>query len=264
MGALTAVVEPRQVPRGIDLAAVVVGALAGAGRAVREQFDMFGVLPLALVMGLGGGIIRDVLLGLRPVALTDRAYLPTVVVAASVGLVFARLLHRFSRAFRILDALALGLFTLVGVERRCCTPSPTPRRPSSACARRWAAGSSSMRCQGGRPRWSDRAVDRDGGARWRLRVRARDGARRHVPDQRGGVFRSRGLHAFGGRGLGREEPSAALRRVEPRMPPISDAATAPRRPRQGRAACSPLRGRYTAPPLAPQIDSTPAPGGRLH
>lgn len=114
---LTQVVEPLQVPLWIDLAAVVVGALAGAGAAVRERFDMIGVLLLAVVMGLGGGIVRDVLLGLRPVAVTDEAYLPTVVGAAVVGLVFASLLDRFSPVFRVLDALALGLFTLVGVEK---------------------------------------------------------------------------------------------------------------------------------------------------
>lgn len=114
---LTQVVEPLQVPLWIDLAAVVVGALAGAGTAVRERFDMIGVLLLAVVMGLGGGIIRDVLLGLRPVAVTDRAYLPTVVGAAIVGLLFASALQRFSPLFRVLDAFALGLFTLVGVEK---------------------------------------------------------------------------------------------------------------------------------------------------
>lgn len=62
--------HPLQVPLWIDLAAVVVGALAGAGVAVRERLDAVGVLLLAVVIGLGGGIVRDLLLGLRPVAVT--------------------------------------------------------------------------------------------------------------------------------------------------------------------------------------------------
>jgi uncharacterized membrane protein YeiH len=106
-----------QVPLWIDLAAVVVGALAGAATAVQERFDLVGGLTLAVLVGLGGGIVRDVLLGVRPVAVTDRAYLPTVAVSALVGFLFATLLGRFRRMLVLLDALSIGLFTVVGVEK---------------------------------------------------------------------------------------------------------------------------------------------------
>jgi hypothetical protein len=84
-----------QVPLWIDLAPVVVGALAGAGVAARQRFDVVGALLLAVVMGLGGGIIRDLLLGLRPVAVTSRYYLPTVAAAALAGFLFTSLMRRF-------------------------------------------------------------------------------------------------------------------------------------------------------------------------
>jgi len=109
--------HPLQVPLWIDLAAVVVGALAGAGVAVRERFDAVGVLLLAVVMGLDGGIVRDLLLGLRPVAVTSRYYLPTVAAAALAGFLFTSLVRRFGRTFVVLDALSVGLFTVVGVEK---------------------------------------------------------------------------------------------------------------------------------------------------
>ena len=109
--------HPLQVPLWIDLAAVVVGALAGAGVAVRERFDIVGVLLLAVVMGLGGGIVRDLLLGLRPVAVTSRYYLPTVAVAALAGFLFTSLMRRFGTMIVVLDALSVGLFTIVGVEK---------------------------------------------------------------------------------------------------------------------------------------------------
>jgi len=86
------VIQPLQVPLWIDLSAVVIGALAGAGVAARERFELIGALLLAVVMGLGGGIVRDLLLGVRPVAVTSRYYL-----------------------------LSVGLFTIVGVERPCST-----------------------------------------------------------------------------------------------------------------------------------------------
>jgi uncharacterized membrane protein YeiH len=112
-----AVIHPLQVPLWIDLTTVVVGALAGAGIAARERFDIVGAVLLAVVMGLGGGIIRDLLLGLRPVAVTSRYYLPTVAAAALAGYFFSGLIGRFGPAFAVLDALSVGLFTIVGVEK---------------------------------------------------------------------------------------------------------------------------------------------------
>jgi len=66
--ALHAVIHPLQVPLWIDLTSLVVAALAGAAVAVEERFELVGGILLAVTMGLGGGIIRDLLLGLRPVA----------------------------------------------------------------------------------------------------------------------------------------------------------------------------------------------------
>lgn len=113
----SALAHPLQVPLWIDLTTVVVGALAGAGVAARERFDIVGALTLAVVMGLGGGIIRDLLLGLRPVAVTSRYYLPTAAIAAVAGFLFTSLMRRFGGVFVILEALASGLFTVVGVEK---------------------------------------------------------------------------------------------------------------------------------------------------
>ena len=112
-----AVIHPLQVPLWIDLTAVVVGALAGASVAARQQMDAFGALLLAVIMGLGGGIVRDLLLGLRPIAVTNRYYLPTVAAAALAGFLFASLVRRFERTFALLDAMSVGLFTIVGVEK---------------------------------------------------------------------------------------------------------------------------------------------------
>ncbi|MHA3704402.1 trimeric intracellular cation channel family protein [Jatrophihabitans sp. YIM 134969] len=106
------------VPSWIDLSAIVVGALSGGLLAAREGFAVTGVLLLSLVSGLGGGLIRDVLLGVgTPVALTDPLYLPTVSVAALVAFFFAGWLARLNPLLVVLDALALGLFTVVGAEK---------------------------------------------------------------------------------------------------------------------------------------------------
>jgi uncharacterized membrane protein YeiH len=115
--AIHAVIHPLQVPLWIDLTSVVVAALAGAAVAVEERLDLVGGILLGVVMGLGGGIIRDLLLGLRPVAVTNHYYLPTVTAAALAGYLFATLLRRLGTPFAVLDAMATGLFTVVGVEK---------------------------------------------------------------------------------------------------------------------------------------------------
>jgi uncharacterized membrane protein YeiH len=115
--AIHAVIHPLQVPLWIDLTSVVVAALAGAAVAVEERLDLVGGILLGVVMGLGGGIIRDVLLGLRPVAVTSRYYLPAVTAAALAGYLFATVLRRCGTPFAVLDAMATGLFTVVGVEK---------------------------------------------------------------------------------------------------------------------------------------------------
>ena len=76
-------------PPWIELSAVVVGAIAGALFATRRGLDLVGVLAIAIVAGLGGGMIRDILLSTVPAALTDPAYLVAVVIAAVVGAFFA-------------------------------------------------------------------------------------------------------------------------------------------------------------------------------
>jgi uncharacterized membrane protein YeiH len=119
-------IAPLQVPLWIDLTAVVVGALAGAGVAAREKFDVFGALLLAVIMGLGGGIVRDLLLGLRPVAVTSRYYLPTVAIAALAGLLFTSLVRRLGVIFTVLEILSDGLFTVVGVEKALLYDLPYP------------------------------------------------------------------------------------------------------------------------------------------
>ena len=113
----SALLYPLHVPLWIDLAAVVVGALAGGATAAREELDVFGALLLAVVVGLGGGIVRDLLLGLRPVAVTSPYYLPTVAVAALAGLLFTSLMRRLRAIFVVLEALSDGLFMIVGVGK---------------------------------------------------------------------------------------------------------------------------------------------------
>ena len=96
-------------------AAVMIGGVAGASYAARRQFDVIGVLGLAVASGLGGLLLRDVLLQKgTPVVLTDPRYLLSAAIAALVGFLFASAIARVGIVLLALDALAMGLFVSLG------------------------------------------------------------------------------------------------------------------------------------------------------
>jgi uncharacterized membrane protein YeiH len=115
---ILAAAEALRVPAAVDLAAIVIGALTGGLLAAREGFAVSGVLLLAVSGGLGGGLIRDVMLGdLPPVALTNQAYLPTVALTAAVTFFFSGWLSRLTKLLVVLDAVTLGFFTVIGAQK---------------------------------------------------------------------------------------------------------------------------------------------------
>lgn len=102
----------------LDLLGVAVFAVSGATLALEKRLDLFGVLVLAAATALGGGLLRDVLLGAKPpAALKDGRYL---IVTAVVGVaVFAcsTQVKRISRPVRLFDAAGLGLFVAAGTTK---------------------------------------------------------------------------------------------------------------------------------------------------
>src|ERR1700710_117871 len=115
---VVAAADAVRVPAAVDLAAIVIGALTGGLLAAREGVAVSGVLLLAVSTGLGGGLIRDVLLAEGPpVALTNQAYLPTVAITAAVTFFFSGWLSRLTSLLVVLDAVTLGFFTVVGAQK---------------------------------------------------------------------------------------------------------------------------------------------------
>ncbi|RKS75419.1 putative membrane protein YeiH [Motilibacter peucedani] len=101
----------------LDLVGVFAFAVDGALTAVRAaRLDLFGVITLGMITALGGGIVRDILLGdLPPATFSDYRYL---LVAASGGLVaFTWRLERLASAMTVLDAAGLGLFAVTGASK---------------------------------------------------------------------------------------------------------------------------------------------------
>ncbi len=99
----------------LDLTGIFVFAISGGLVGVRKELDLFGVLVLAGATGLGGGFMRDVLIGaVPPAALSDWRYLMVPVVAGLVTFWFHPVLGRMERLVTVFDAAGLGLFCVVG------------------------------------------------------------------------------------------------------------------------------------------------------
>ncbi len=96
--------------------AVVISGLAGATYAARRGFDVIGVLTLSVTTGLGGLLIRDILLARGPIVLRDSTFIWMAVVAAVHGFFFAGYIARFDRVLLAMEALAMGLLASVGAD----------------------------------------------------------------------------------------------------------------------------------------------------
>lgn len=104
--------------RGLDLTGVFANALLGGSVARTKNFDPVGFAALAIVSGLGGGIIRDTLLQRgTPVALTDYPYLLTALGGAAVAFAVPFEGRVWDRAFPFVDALALGCWAAAGAQK---------------------------------------------------------------------------------------------------------------------------------------------------
>ena len=107
-----------QVTRMLDLAGVAANAVLGGAVARRQHFDVVGLVGLAVISGLGGGIVRDVLLQHgAPVALTDPAYLLLALAGAALILVTKPSATLWHRAFELVDAAALGCWAVAGASK---------------------------------------------------------------------------------------------------------------------------------------------------
>jgi uncharacterized membrane protein YeiH len=109
------------IPLWADLTAVGLGGIQGAlfasGFRGQRRLDLLGVTIIGVVMGMGGGLIRDLLLNVNPVTLQSNWYLLTATGAALIGMLLAGLFQRLNAVIVGLDALVIGLFGAFGTSK---------------------------------------------------------------------------------------------------------------------------------------------------
>lgn len=109
------------IPLWADLIAVGLGGIQGAlfasGFRGQRRLDLLGVAIIGIVVGMGGGLIRDLLLNVTPTTLQSNWYLLTATGAALVGMLLAGLFQRLNGVIVGLDALVMGLFGAFGTSK---------------------------------------------------------------------------------------------------------------------------------------------------
>jgi uncharacterized membrane protein YeiH len=108
-----------QLPIQIDLAATFLFGLTGALAAIKRGYDVIGLFMLAFVTAVGGGLIRDGLFiqSGPPVVATDSRYIIAVVLSGVMAVLFRDHITRLNRVIALLDALGLGAYAVVGVQK---------------------------------------------------------------------------------------------------------------------------------------------------
>ena len=111
----------------IYLVAIVAEAMSGALAAGRRSMDVFGVAVIAFVTALGGGTIRDMVLGHFPIGWTQHPeYIYLVISAGLLTMLVAPYMHHLKRVFLALDAMGLVAFSLIGCNVALEMKYPVP------------------------------------------------------------------------------------------------------------------------------------------
>lgn len=110
--------KPFDLPIAFHLAATFLLAGTGALEGVRKRYDVVGITVLALLTGVGGALARDLILaaGISPI-LMDERYLVAVLGGVVAGTFFGRRLHRLRLLILVVDAVALGIYGVVGTQK---------------------------------------------------------------------------------------------------------------------------------------------------
>ena len=102
----------------IDLLGTLAFAISGASKAIYYKLDWLGLLVMAIVTGVGGGVTRDLLLGSTPpLALQNPNYIMVCIAGAFLTLIVEKRFRFFMKLTLIIDALGLGFFTAVGASK---------------------------------------------------------------------------------------------------------------------------------------------------
>jgi len=102
----------------IEISGTVAFAISGAFSAMQKRMDIFGVIIMGFVTAIGGGTIRDILIGDTPVSWMRDYKLPLIILGTVIAaILFKKYIKTFKVTLFLFDALGLGLFTIIGIQK---------------------------------------------------------------------------------------------------------------------------------------------------
>lgn len=102
----------------IDYAGTLVFAISGVLAGVDRKFDLFGVFILGFVTAVGGGTLRDVLIGSTPVGwMQDQTYIFIVMSALPICYIWKNVILKMKKGIFLFDTIGIGLFTILGLQK---------------------------------------------------------------------------------------------------------------------------------------------------
>lgn len=102
----------------IDILGTIAFAISGVSVAMNKKMDAFGVLIIAFVTSVGGGTLRDVMIGHTPVSwMTNMTYVYVIFAATVFTVVFKQKINYLRTSLFLFDTIGIGLYTVVGIEK---------------------------------------------------------------------------------------------------------------------------------------------------
>lgn len=102
----------------LEILGIIAFAFSGALAGFTKKMDIFGIFVVAIATALGGGMLRDVLIGSTPVLwMRDVSYLWLVLIGTITAILFRKKLIYFRTSLFLFDSIGLGLFTITGIEK---------------------------------------------------------------------------------------------------------------------------------------------------
>lgn len=102
----------------IDYLGTFVFALSGVLTAIEKRFDLFGAIILAMVTAIGGGTLRDIMIGTTPVGwMTNDLYFYIIISAIPICYFFKNQIQGLRKSIFLFDTIGIGLFTILGLEK---------------------------------------------------------------------------------------------------------------------------------------------------
>ena len=101
----------------LDLFGTFVFAISGVLTSIEKKFDLVGSLIIGFVTAIGGGTIRDILIGRSPVGwLTDRNYFIVIIFGFIISYLFKSTILKWRKSMSFFDTIGIGLFTILGIQ----------------------------------------------------------------------------------------------------------------------------------------------------